>query len=80
MMLDPIEVRLRRIEGQIVGLRRMYKEGRDCMEIAQQIAAVRAALAGVGRKLLSGEVIRCARSEKETEKFAKMIQKLFTLT
>lgn len=79
-MMDAVEARLKRIEGQIKGIRKMYKAGRDCMEIAQQIAAVRSALAGVGKKLLSGEAIRCARSQKETEKFAKMIKQLFALS
>jgi DNA-binding FrmR family transcriptional regulator len=78
--MDPVEARLKRIGGQVSGLRKMYREGRDCMEIAQQIAAVRSALASVGKNILSGEAIRCAGSQKESKKFAKMIKELFTLT
>ncbi|MCH7952144.1 metal-sensitive transcriptional regulator [Patescibacteria group bacterium] len=80
MVLDPVEVRLRRIEGQIAGIRKMYKGRRECMEIAQQIAAARSALAGVGREILSGEAIRCAGSRKEQKRFARMIEQLFTLS
>jgi len=36
--------RLRRAEGQLRGVQRMIEEGDDCMQIAQQIAAVRRAL------------------------------------
>ncbi len=36
--------RLRRAEGQLRGIQRMIEEGEDCMQIAQQISAVRKAL------------------------------------
>jgi len=36
--------RLRRAEGQLRGIQRMVEEGEDCMQIAQQISAVRRAL------------------------------------
>lgn len=39
--------RLARIEGQIRGLQRMVAEGQPCSEILTQVAAARAALAGV---------------------------------
>jgi DNA-binding FrmR family transcriptional regulator len=57
------QVRLRRIEGQIKGLQRMLGEGRDCTEIAQQIAAARAALDRVAVDLLSAGLERCLREE-----------------
>lgn len=41
---DRIRRRLRRIEGQVRGIERMIDEGRDCREVAQQLAAVRAAV------------------------------------
>ena len=78
--MDKVEKRLKKIEGQIKGVRRMYKQERDCMEIAQQVAAVRSALASVGREILSGEAVRCARSEKEGEKFGKLVKQLFDLS
>lgn len=42
-----VRCRLRRIEGQAAGLRRMWDEGRPAEELLDQIAAVRAALRGV---------------------------------
>lgn len=39
-----IQIRLRRIEGQIASLQRMLEDGRDCAGIAQQLAAARAGL------------------------------------
>lgn len=41
---ERIRRRLRRIEGQVRGVERMIDEGRDCREVAQQLAAVRAAV------------------------------------
>ena len=78
--MDDVEKRLKRIEGQIFGIRKMYKEERDCMEIAQQVAAVRSALAGVGREILSGEAVRCSASQKDRKKFANIVKKLFELS
>ncbi|HXF81896.1 MAG TPA: metal-sensing transcriptional repressor [bacterium] len=57
------QLRLRRIEGQIRGLQRMLGEERDCTEIAQQIAAARAALDRVAVDLLSAGLERCLREE-----------------
>lgn len=78
--MDKIEKRLKRISGQVEGVRRMYKEERECMEIAQQLAAVRSALASVGREILSGEAVRCSRSQRDKEKFEKIIKQLFELS
>lgn len=39
-----LQARLRRIEGQIRGLQKMLDDDRDCREVIQQLAAVRAAI------------------------------------
>ena len=36
--------RLKRAEGQLRGIQRMIEEGEDCLQIAQQMSAVRKAL------------------------------------
>ena len=77
LLSDPVELRLRRIEGQITGIRKMYGERRGCHELAQQIAAVRAALAGVGKQILSGEAVRCARVPQENNKFIRVVEDFF---
>ena len=56
-------LRLRRIEGQIRGLQRLLAERRDCTEIAQQIAAARAALDRVALDLISAGLEHCLRQE-----------------
>lgn len=58
-----IQTRLRRIEGQVAGLQRMLDTGRDCSEIAQQVAAARAALDRVAIDLVAAGLERCLRME-----------------
>lgn len=53
--------RLRRIEGQVRGLQRMVSEGRYCVDILVQVAAVKAALDAVALSLLDGHVRGCVR-------------------
>jgi DNA-binding FrmR family transcriptional regulator len=60
-----IQARLRRIEGQIAGLQRMLEGGRDCAEIAQQVAAARAALDRVAIDLIAAGLERCVRMEAD---------------
>ena len=44
---NEVSARLRRIEGQVAGLRRMHEEDRYCIDVLDQISAVRAALSGL---------------------------------
>jgi len=55
-----LQMRLRRIEGQVRGLGRMLEEQRPCMETLEQLASVQAALRGVGREVLRNYLERCA--------------------
>jgi len=43
--------RLRRIEGQAQGVQRMLAEGRDCREVLNQLASIRAATSSVSLEL-----------------------------
>ncbi len=51
--------RLRRIEGQVRGVTAMLDEDRDCREIVQQLAAIRAAVQGVSRAFLEQYMADC---------------------
>jgi DNA-binding FrmR family transcriptional regulator len=51
--------RFRRIEGQVRGLARMIEEDRYCIEVATQIAAVRAALRRAEEEILRDHVTHC---------------------
>lgn len=53
--------RLRRIEGQVRGLQRMVEDGRYCVDILVQIAAVKAAMDQVALTLIEGHTRGCVR-------------------
>ncbi len=76
--MDKVAKKLNRVGGQIEGVKKMYDEGRDCLEIVQQIAAAKSALTSVARDLLSSEASKCARSRKP-EDFDRVLAKLLEL-
>ncbi len=54
--LQDVEARLSRIEGQVRGIRNMNSEGRLCVDIVTQVAAVRAALKKVADVMVADHV------------------------
>ncbi|MGF1538939.1 MAG: metal-sensing transcriptional repressor [Pleurocapsa sp.] len=64
--LKKIINRLSRIEGHIRGIKTMVQDSRPCPEILIQIAAVRGAIASVGRIILDEHLEEClTRAAKE---------------
>lgn len=51
--------RMRRIEGQARGIAKMLEEGRDCADVAVQMAAMRAAINRAGMKMLATHFMLC---------------------
>jgi CsoR family transcriptional regulator, copper-sensing transcriptional repressor len=58
---DKLQLRLRRIEGQIRGLQRLVDEDAYCIDVLTQISAVNAALRGVSVLLLDDHLRHCVR-------------------
>jgi CsoR family transcriptional regulator, copper-sensing transcriptional repressor len=56
---DPLLRRMARIEGQVRGVSRMIDEERYCIDVLQQISAVRAALDKVALALVADHVKHC---------------------
>ncbi|MGD9713567.1 MAG: metal-sensitive transcriptional regulator [Thermomicrobiales bacterium] len=56
---NDIQARLKRIEGQARGVQRMVDEGRDCVDILNQLAAIKAAVNGLTGGLLEAYMLRC---------------------
>ena len=54
-----LKVRLNRISGQISGIGRMIDEDKYCVDILNQIAAVRSALNSLGIKMLTEHLESC---------------------
>ncbi len=56
---DDLIRRLRKIEGQTQGIQRMLLEGRDCREVLNQLASVRAATQRVSAELVRHYALSC---------------------
>ncbi len=54
-----IKSRVNRIAGQVAGIRRMVEEDRYCVDVLNQIAAVRSALDALGIELLTNHLETC---------------------
>lgn len=78
-MADIVLTKLNRIKGQVDGIIKMYEECRECSDVVTQIAAVRAALAGVGKDLLTDEAVACVRDKKHS-KLDKLLKQLFDIS
>ena len=82
-MKNNLQVRLRRVEGQVRGLQKMVQEGRYCPEILEQMSAVHASLRSIQRMLLRGHLQHCATEalrsgdEKKAQRTYEELTELF---
>jgi DNA-binding FrmR family transcriptional regulator len=60
--------RLRRIEGQVTGIRKMQEDGRYCIDVLDQISAARAGLEATALLILKDHVNGCVREAIEEGK------------
>ena len=56
-----IESRLRKVGGQLGGVRAMYEDGRYCLDVLDQLAAVSAATDAVALLILEDHIRACVR-------------------
>jgi len=69
--------RVKRIAGQVSGIERMLEEKRYCVDILNQISAVRSALDALGVELLTSHIENCVLghgTESEHESAKPMTQ------
>ena len=60
--------RLNRISGQIDGIKKMIEEERYCLDIVNQIKAVRSALKSVEKNILQKHIQHCVAASFSTSK------------
>ena len=73
---DGLQVRLRRIEGQVRGLQRMVEEDTYCIDVLTQVNSVVAALRAVGMGLLDDHVRHCVTDSIEQGSGDEKIEEL----
>lgn len=74
--------RINRLEGQVSGIKKMIKEGKNCMLVVQQISAARAALSKLAVELLKEESRDCIEKQGKTDKqesFEDIVSNLFKI-
>lgn len=75
-----IQVRLRRIEGQVKGIENMIEKGSCCKEVLVQVAAIRAAINKVGILVLENYAKDCFlcgdEQRSEEEKLQELVSTL----
>jgi len=74
-----LTTRLKSIEGQARGIQRMLDENRECTEILDQLAALRAASHAATMQALESFALRCLRESPE-EPEAMMAQMLSVIS
>jgi CsoR family transcriptional regulator, copper-sensing transcriptional repressor len=57
--------RLQRIEGQARGIQKMFEDDRECVDIMNQIAAVKAAVNTLSASMFESFALHCARHPEE---------------
>lgn len=67
-VMEDLQKRLRRVEGQVRGIQQMLTEGRDCRDIVAQISAVGTAVERVGFKLLVTGMSQCLADPKAAKR------------
>lgn len=66
-----LQTRIKRIAGQVAGVQRMIEEERYCVDILNQISAVRSALDALGIELLTNHVQSCVIGHGSGKEHAK---------
>lgn len=59
--------RLRKIEGQVAGVRRMVEGDAHCVDVLTQVRAVQGALQKVGQRILAAHMRTCVRDAMESD-------------
>ena len=72
-------VALRRIEGQVCGVQRMVENKKYCIDILNQIAAVKGALGAVEKRILERHFHHCVKNAMNSQFEADTNEKIAEL-
>lgn len=76
---EELTKRLRRIEGQTQGIQRMLAEDRDCREVLNQLASVKAATQAVSVMLMKQYALTCLNDPTRTASPEKAVDEVLSL-
>lgn len=69
---------MNRIIGQLKGVQRMMETGRDCVEVLQQVAAIKKAIDGLSKELVVADM--CGRMPpKDAKKIERIVERVISM-
>ena len=71
--------RLRRLEGQVRGVQKMLEDERECQDILQQLAAIRAATHRTSLRLIREHAACCLLDENESASPQEVLDSLVSI-
>jgi len=71
-----VVARLRRVEGQVAGIRRMVENDAYCVDVLLQLSAAQGALGQAGKVVLSNHIETCVADAFETGDAAERSEKI----
>lgn len=63
--LDDLRARLKRIEGQAKGIQKMIDDDRDCIQVMDQMASIKAAVNALSAEMMGAFALHCMRHPDE---------------
>lgn len=76
--MEHLDKRISRILGQLRGIQNMVGEKRDCIEVLQQVTAVKKAIDGLTKEVI-GIYFKDIVPENKREEVEKMIERVISL-
>ena len=65
--MEGLDRRVNRILGQLKGIQKMVKEERDCIEVLQQISAVKKAIDGLTSEIVTTRLSKMVLQDEQKE-------------
>lgn len=76
---EELKKRLRRVEGQVRGVEKMLEDNRDCHEVMQQLAAIKAAVHQASLLVVRAYASQCLLEVHEGESQQEIIEDLINV-
>jgi DNA-binding FrmR family transcriptional regulator len=74
-----LQVRLRKIAGQIAAIERMVEDDRDCPEVLTQVVSVRKALKSFAQVVIHQHTHQCIEGAAEPKEAQRKLRELLTV-
>lgn len=71
--------RMNRIQGQVVGIGKMIEDQRTCVDILNQISAVKSALDGVAMAILEKQAYQCFQETVNPDESRRSLQEFIEI-